>query len=199
MNNITSIRSLFLLLLFVSLQHHYTNTMEQYTISKAKKKFPCLTCDKTFNQKIHLQTHERTHTGEKPYACITCDKSFADKSNLAAHERIHLKEKPYICITCDKSFALKRQLEEHKRKHTGERPYICTTCNQSFITKRNLTVHNQTHTQEKQSHLKKHKQSNKHITECLISGSTYQPIEPLELLFESNYHNNSYEYILNNG
>ncbi|CAG0903135.1 unnamed protein product [Cyprideis torosa] len=51
-----------------------------------KKRFTCAVCGKSLSSKQRLQSHERTHTGEKPFACNICGKEFADRSALARHK-----------------------------------------------------------------------------------------------------------------
>ncbi|CAG0905555.1 unnamed protein product, partial [Cyprideis torosa] len=87
-----------------------------------KKRFPCAVCGKSLSKKS-LQSHERTHTGEKPFACKICGKAFSDRSALARHKLIHTGEKPFSCRICGKGFVQRSSLARHKLIHTGEKPF----------------------------------------------------------------------------
>ena len=81
----------------------------------------------------HLQTEDRTHTGEKPYKCKDCGKAFAKRSGLITHISTHASEKPFACKECGKAFASSPRLSQHIRIHSGERPYVCEQCGKGFI------------------------------------------------------------------
>ncbi|KAG7154652.1 zinc finger protein 37 homolog [Homarus americanus] len=49
------------------------------------KKFKCQTCNKSFVYKGKLQSHVRSHTGEKPFVCHVCRSTFSQRCNLTAH------------------------------------------------------------------------------------------------------------------
>merc|ERR1719309_1229070 len=48
--------------------------------------FVCDICAKAFNQQWALDSHKRTHTGERPFVCEHCDRPFSDLGNLKKHK-----------------------------------------------------------------------------------------------------------------
>ncbi|KAF4951750.1 hypothetical protein FSARC_12821 [Fusarium sarcochroum] len=54
-------------------------------------KFTCHICTKSFTRKINLNSHERSHFGDRPYACSTCGKAFARVNDCRRHEKIHAR------------------------------------------------------------------------------------------------------------
>ncbi|XP_014833609.1 PREDICTED: zinc finger protein 583-like [Poecilia mexicana] len=58
-----------------------------------RKLFLCETCGKRFTVIHALNSHIRTHTGEKPFSCMNCGKSFSVKRDLNRHMMIHTGEK----------------------------------------------------------------------------------------------------------
>lgn len=79
-----------------------SNTATEHSPRRETKKgqFTCPHCPKRFSQKCHLNSHIRTHTGEKPFKCPHCPKAFSQASNLRKHMCIHTGERPFKCPHC---------------------------------------------------------------------------------------------------
>ncbi|XP_051984306.1 gastrula zinc finger protein XlCGF49.1-like isoform X4 [Xyrauchen texanus] len=113
--------------------------------TRAKKSFSCHQCETTFTQESHLQSHIRSHTGEKPFSCHQCGNTFTRNASLTTHMRIHTGEKPFSCNQCGSTFTRNASLTTHMRIHTGEKPFKCHQCGKRFtqasILKSHLFLH----------------------------------------------------------
>jgi KRAB domain-containing zinc finger protein len=87
------------------------------TVHEDYRPHVCEDCARSFKVKKHLESHRRTHTGEKSFQCRHCEKSFAKEWTRTQHERLHLGLKPYQCDVCDARYSQKTSLDCHVRTH----------------------------------------------------------------------------------
>lgn len=116
-----------------------------------EKPFACDSCGAQFNLKGTLKRHIVTHhtERERKYICETCGSSFFSKNGIITHIRIHTDERPYSCSFCGKAFRQVASMIRHKRMHTGEKPYSCSICLKKFTDKSHMQRHQAVHSDEK--------------------------------------------------
>ena len=92
----------------IDLQEHENST-------PPGEKFPCSICLHNAKCKSSLQSHMRTHLGERPFICDICNKTFTTKTNLTLHKKVHADSVETIhCDLCPKEVG-KSYLKMHKR------------------------------------------------------------------------------------
>ena len=105
----------------------------------------CEVCAKGFATSCDLNTHRRTHTGEKNFPCHICGQSYSTKQYLQIHTRQHTGEKPHCCEECGKAFADPSALRNHQKQHQTNQPVACEVCGKTFKIKKNLKSHMMIH------------------------------------------------------
>ncbi|KAL0267892.1 UNVERIFIED_CONTAM: hypothetical protein PYX00_010035 [Menopon gallinae] len=87
--------------------------------SSSPSTIKCKFCMRVFSREKSLQTHIRTHTGEKPYVCDYpgCPRAFTQSGHLKTHQRLHTGERPFKCSApgCEARF-------KHANRHCSAHP-----------------------------------------------------------------------------
>ena len=96
----------------------------------------CSYCSQEFQTQSELDTHKRTHAGDKPFSCSYCDHKSTSAGRLKSHERVHTGE-PLSCSQCDKTFIASHLLRLHEKTHI----ISCSQCGKRFQSSSSLKVH----------------------------------------------------------
>ncbi|KMQ92595.1 putative zinc finger protein 585b isoform x1 [Lasius niger] len=120
----------------------------------------CEYCDKQFQDRNHLATHQTTCAKKimqnnieqgvpnnkwSKHACSECGKKFTTKQKMFRHQWIHRK-KTHSCEVCGSQFEKQNELDEHRLSaHPGDSPFTCSECGKSFVSRQGLWEHGRTH------------------------------------------------------
>ncbi|CAJ2508029.1 Uu.00g092150.m01.CDS01 [Anthostomella pinea] len=136
-------------------------SVDRGTRMKAKRfTCPINNCRKRFAQNSHLETHLRSHAGQKPWKCPWpgCNKLSTQHGNHKSHMRRHTGERPFACEMpgCKKKFVQKGGLIAHLNTHTKEKRFYCHLgCGKDFSQRGNLKTHqNKFHQKEVQEYMR---------------------------------------------
>ncbi|XP_050418090.2 gastrula zinc finger protein XlCGF26.1 [Patella vulgata] len=124
------------------LREHRENCVVE---TKEQSLFECFICNKSFESKVRLSSHSRSHK-PRTIPCDVCPKSFSSKRNLKMHRMRHsasalTKVKCDICGLLVRPLKMKRHLEAHDR---GE-ALTCLYCKKCFVDGKTREKHEMTH------------------------------------------------------
>ena len=116
------------------------------------KRFSNVSFASSVDRKASVDTHERTHTGEKPFGCHICDNKFNHSKTWDVHILSHTGEKPFSCSLCEKKFRQRPHVRKHmKSAHpaSNKEVFLCKICQKKFPTNKYLGTHRALHSSER--------------------------------------------------
>ncbi|XP_054831542.1 zinc finger protein 184-like [Eublepharis macularius] len=126
--------------------YHYKSGLVTSKKTRAKSRYQCKVCRRSFALKHVLAVHENSHT--KPYECSECGRRFCFKTTLQSHQKTHTGVKSYQCPECEKSFTEKDSLIVHLKSHGSSCMYECAQCGVQFSELDQLFRHQKSHAGE---------------------------------------------------
>ena len=106
----------------MSASRHMSKCMKRDFSGNDRKVYKCDKCSSRFSTPGYLLCHFKViHLNISKYRCSFCKKGFANALVLQSHTRTHTGDKPFVCTTCDKAFTQKGSLDRHKKIHIKKR------------------------------------------------------------------------------
>jgi hypothetical protein len=112
----------------------------------------CGTCGYKSSSAEDLESHIKSHIGQRKYPCLKCGLRFSEKSRLQRHEKVvHGTAKKFPCkrcpVVCSTKDSLLQHLRRHKLKDKGM-TFKCPVCFKLLASKSGLTVHMNGHSEK---------------------------------------------------
>ncbi|XP_041563228.1 zinc finger protein 765 [Drosophila elegans] len=148
-----------------SARKHYTrvHTPVQVVVSPTET-YACKVCEKVFNQKASLHSHQRFCQVKDFVHCTFCAQEFGSMRKYELHlQQQHAVETLHECEICHRSFKSADTLAMHRKRHS-ERHFQCDKCSLNYVNSAELRVHyERAHVNEEQ-------------VSCLTCGSQFQNV-----------------------
>ncbi|RZC32652.1 zf-H2C2 2 domain containing protein [Asbolus verrucosus] len=127
-------------------------------LDRSQWKYECSYCQRRFPLKTNLDTHTKTHTGERNFLCHLCDRKCINRSVLKRHIESHSVVKSFKCNLCLQGYKYQKSLDIHMVKVHGigdtkiperVKKYFCSLCPKSYFANNKLQKHIRSHTGER--------------------------------------------------
>ena len=172
---------------------HFLKAQSKELLQRKNLPVECETCGEVFVTISELNTHMRSHTGNKPFECDICNQKFTNDQAAKLHIMNHMgKNKLFKCPMCSKDFKRYSFLRTHITSHSKQKISKCRICKESFP-KDLLKLHVVTHQNTKNffcdicnrgfvmiRYLNEHKKihcddkfKDKRVFKCDICGNAY--------------------------
>ncbi|XP_037903632.1 zinc finger protein 429-like isoform X2 [Hermetia illucens] len=120
---------------------------------KSNPEFQCKTCLQTFERKVDLTQHMKSHEPNKLHQCPHCLKNFELYTVFIRHVSTHSGGEGFKCVLCSEKFTSERHFRTHiAEKHVDGREetgcYKCEDCGKIFAVRSHYDEHVRTHTKE---------------------------------------------------
>lgn len=127
-------------------------------VDRSQWKYVCEHCQRRFPLKTNLDTHVKTHTGERNFACHLCSRKCINRSVLQRHIESHSNVRSFKCSVCCQEYKYQKSLDIHMMKAHGTgnvkvpertKKHVCHICFKSYFANNKLQRHIRSHSGEK--------------------------------------------------